>query len=61
VDVEDADGLAAAVLRVHRDPSLVASLRRAGRSTAESYAYERLDPLWARFFDGFVARGGTAA
>jgi glycosyltransferase involved in cell wall biosynthesis len=60
VDVEDADGLATAVLRVHRDPSLVASLRRAGRSTAESYAYERLDPLWAGFFEGFVGRGGAA-
>jgi glycosyltransferase involved in cell wall biosynthesis len=57
VDVEDAEGLAAAVLRVRDDGELAASLARAGRPTAERFDYPKLDPLWAALFEGFVARG----
>jgi glycosyltransferase involved in cell wall biosynthesis len=55
-DVDDVDGLVDAVRRIHEDTSLRASLRTAGRPTAEAYAEERLDPLWAELLDGFVSR-----
>ena len=54
VEVEDAEGLARAAARVRDDGSLVGSLRGAGRETAERYAHERLDGLWARLLDGFA-------
>jgi glycosyltransferase involved in cell wall biosynthesis len=53
-DVEDVDALAAAVERVHDDRDLRVRLRAAGRATAEAYAEERLDPLWAQLLEGFV-------
>ena len=53
-DVDDVEALTDAVLRVHRDSALRESLRAAGRQTAEAYAEERLDPLWARLLEGFV-------
>jgi glycosyltransferase involved in cell wall biosynthesis len=56
VDVEDAEGLAAAVERVHGDSALAEAFRLPGRATAESLALERLDPLWGRLLDGFVER-----
>jgi glycosyltransferase involved in cell wall biosynthesis len=56
VPVDDEEGLAAAVRRVHDDPTLVSSLRAAGRPTAEAYADDRLDSRWADLLDGFVAR-----
>jgi glycosyltransferase involved in cell wall biosynthesis len=55
-DVEDADGLAAAVARVRADGALAAALRAAGRAVAERYALERLDQLWGALLEGFVAR-----
>jgi len=55
-DVDDVDGLAAAVQRVHDDAELRQRLREAGRTTAEAYAEERLDPHWARLLEGFVER-----
>jgi glycosyltransferase involved in cell wall biosynthesis len=55
-DVEEAEGLAAAVLRIRDDSGLAARLRSSGRATAESLALERLDSLWARLLDGFVER-----
>lgn len=58
VDVDDADALAAAAAAVREDESLGTRLREAGRATAERFAYERLDPLWAHLLDGFVARAG---
>lgn len=56
VEVEDAEGIADAVLLVRDDRALVAALTAAGRRTAEEYAYERLDSAWARLLDGFVVR-----
>jgi glycosyltransferase involved in cell wall biosynthesis len=55
-EVDDIDGLVAAVERVHDDAELGQQLRAAGRATAESHAEERLDPLWARLLEGFVRR-----
>ena len=54
-DVDDVDALVAAVARVHADTALRARLRAAGRTTAEAHAEERLDPLWGRLLEGFVA------
>jgi glycosyltransferase involved in cell wall biosynthesis len=55
-DVDDVDALAGAVQRVHQDSALRARLRAEGRPTAEAYAEERLEPLWAELLDGFVSR-----
>jgi glycosyltransferase involved in cell wall biosynthesis len=55
-DVDDVDGLAAAVERLYADPDLRERLRSAGRATAEEHAEERLDPLWGQLLDGFVSR-----
>ena len=54
VDVEDVDGLVAAVERIHADSELRENVRVAGHATAERYADERLDTRWAELFDGFV-------
>jgi glycosyltransferase involved in cell wall biosynthesis len=56
VEVEDAEGLAGWVTRV-RDGAGVGVLD-AGRETAERYALERLDDLWAKLLEGFVVREG---
>jgi glycosyltransferase involved in cell wall biosynthesis len=58
-DVDDVDALADAVLRIYGDSALRASLRAAGRPTAEAYADERLDERWAELLDGFVRRNGS--
>jgi glycosyltransferase involved in cell wall biosynthesis len=55
-DVDDVEGLAAAVLRVHGDPELAAGLRSPGRATAEAYADERLDGRWDELLSGFVRK-----
>jgi glycosyltransferase involved in cell wall biosynthesis len=57
-DPEDAEALAAAVLRVHDDASLRARLVADARPTAEAYAEDRLDERWAALLDGFVRRAG---
>jgi glycosyltransferase involved in cell wall biosynthesis len=54
VDVEDVEGLAAAVERLHGEDDLRARLRAEGRATAESYADRRLDEHWAELLEGFV-------
>ena len=59
--VDDIEALAASVQRVHDDAALAARLRKAGRSTAEANADERLDPLWAALLDGFVEKDGRHA
>jgi glycosyltransferase involved in cell wall biosynthesis len=56
-DVEDVDGLVAAVQRVYDDVTLGPRLRTAGRKTAESYSDELLDARWDWLLDGFVQRG----
>jgi glycosyltransferase involved in cell wall biosynthesis len=53
-DVDDVDALVTAVKRVHDEPELRDRLRRAGRVTAEAYAEERIDPLWAGLLAGFA-------
>jgi len=55
-DVEDAEGIAEAVLLVREDRAVAAALAAAGRRTAEEYAYERLDAVWEQLLDGFVVR-----
>jgi len=56
-DVDDVDGLVAAVERVHEDEALRTRLRASARATAEQHAEERLDPLWAHLLEGLVRRG----
>jgi glycosyltransferase involved in cell wall biosynthesis len=56
VDVDEPDGLAAGLVRVHGDPGLVASLRAAGRVTALENSHERLAPRWAALLEGFAER-----
>lgn len=51
VDVEDAEALADALVAVAGDASVVA----AGLETAAANSSTALEPLWRRFFDGFVA------
>jgi glycosyltransferase involved in cell wall biosynthesis len=60
-DVDDVEALVASVQRVHDDAALAERLRAAGRPTAEAYADERLDPLWARLLEGFVETDGRHA
>jgi glycosyltransferase involved in cell wall biosynthesis len=60
-DVDDVDGLVAAILDVHGDSQLAARLRDAGRPTAEAYADEQLDDRWAALLDGFVSRNDAHA
>ncbi len=56
VEVEDGEAIAEAVLRLREDPTRALALTECGRTTAEQYAYERLDSLWAALIDGFVER-----
>jgi glycosyltransferase involved in cell wall biosynthesis len=56
VDVEDAEALAAGLVRVHRDAGFVAALRTAGRETAFENSHERLAPRWAALLEGFAER-----
>lgn len=58
VDVEEAEALAEAVLRLHADAGLRRSLAVAGRETAERFSHERLDPEWDALLDGLVAKDG---
>jgi glycosyltransferase involved in cell wall biosynthesis len=55
-DVDDVDGLVAAVTAVHEDSQLASRLRDAGRPTAEAFADVRLDDRWAALLDGFVSK-----
>jgi len=55
-EVDDVEGIVAAVERVHDDAQLRSRLRTSGRETAEANAEERLDPLWAQLLEGFVRR-----
>jgi glycosyltransferase involved in cell wall biosynthesis len=57
VDVEDPEGLALRGVEVH--DGIGARLVAPARATAEEFALDRLDPLWDRLFEGFVARGAA--
>jgi glycosyltransferase involved in cell wall biosynthesis len=54
VDVEDADALAERAIAIHAGRS--AHVLEQARATAERYALERLDPLWATLLEGLVER-----
>ena len=54
VDVEDAEGLAGWVERIHGGIDL-GPLREAARRTAEANSYEALTPRWHELLEGFVA------
>jgi glycosyltransferase involved in cell wall biosynthesis len=56
-DVDDVDGLAEGVQRVHEDSELAARLRTAARPVAEANADGKLDPRWAELLKGFVDAG----
>lgn len=58
VDVEDAEAIAGAVLRLRDDRAVGGAMTAAGRATAEQYAYQCLDSAWERLLDGFVVREG---
>jgi glycosyltransferase involved in cell wall biosynthesis len=60
-DVDDVQGLAAAVIRVHDDAALRVQLQTAGRLTAEAHADERLDARWAELLEGFVRKASPRA
>jgi len=57
-DVDDVEGLVAAVERVHDDAGLRRRVRASGRATAEAHREERLDPRWAELLEGFVDGAG---
>ena len=57
VDIDDAEAIAEAVLRIRGDQALAEAFTASGRRTAEEYANERLDLEWAKLLDGFVAPG----
>jgi glycosyltransferase involved in cell wall biosynthesis len=56
VDVEDATGLAAGLVRIRGDAELVRALRDAGRETAAETSHERLAARWAGLLQGFAER-----
>ncbi len=58
VDVEDAEAIAAALVRIHRDSELATTLRAAGRLTASENSHERLALRWEALLDGFAERPG---
>ena len=58
VDVEDAEAIAAGLVRIHRDPELTTKLRAAGRITATENSHGRLAPRWEALLDGFAERPG---
>ena len=58
VDVDDAEAIAGAVLRLRDDTELARSLATVGRVTAEGYAYVQLDPAWDALLAQLVASDG---
>jgi glycosyltransferase involved in cell wall biosynthesis len=56
-DVDDVDSLAAGLVRIADDPSLAATLRPAGRATAEATSNAALAPRWLALLEGFAERG----
>lgn len=55
-DVEDAEGLARALVYVARRPPELTAVVAAGRETARANSYDAQVPHWRDFFDGFVER-----
>jgi glycosyltransferase involved in cell wall biosynthesis len=59
-DVEDADALAGALLRVHDDRRLRQTLSRGGHEAAARHDQRRLTADWGRLLDGFVEHAAEA-
>ncbi|MGH3136774.1 MAG: glycosyltransferase family 4 protein [Gaiellaceae bacterium] len=58
VDVDDADAIAYAVLRLRDDRAVAGLMTAAARATAERFAYELLDPAWDELLSALVVEGG---
>ena len=58
VDVDDVDGLAHWAQHVINSRTYLPSVLNEGRQTARQHAYSAQQPLWRRFFDGFVDMRG---
>ena len=58
VDVDDAEAIAGAVLRLRDDTELATSLAAVGRVTAQGYAYVQLDPAWDALLAHLVTTDG---
>ena len=58
VDVDDAEAIADAVLRVRDDRAVVDVMTAAARTTAERFGYELLDPVWEELLSTLVFEGG---
>jgi len=58
VDVDHAEALAGAVLRLRDDTELATSLAAVGRVTAQGYAYVQLDPAWDALLAQLVTSDG---
>jgi glycosyltransferase involved in cell wall biosynthesis len=56
VDVDDAQALAAGLVRLRSDPELAGRFREAGRAVAERMSYDALAPRWETLLDGFAER-----
>jgi glycosyltransferase involved in cell wall biosynthesis len=56
VDVDDAEGLAGGLRRIHDDAALGSRLVEAGRRTAEATSHRALAPRWEALLDGFAPR-----
>jgi len=61
VDVDDVDALTERSALLHDDPGLGATLRAAGRRTAEAFALERLDGRWRALLSLLVDDGPAAS
>ena len=58
VDVEDAEEIADAVLRLRDDRAVAGAMTAEARATAERFAYELLDPAWEELLRALVVGGG---
>jgi glycosyltransferase involved in cell wall biosynthesis len=58
VDVEDAEAIAAAILRLRDDAALATTLAALGRVVAQGYAHGQLDPLWGSLLEQLVTGDG---
>ena len=55
----DDKAMAAAVMRLLRDPDLAGRLSANGRKLAERFSWEKVRPQWEKLFTEVMARSGT--
>jgi L-malate glycosyltransferase len=55
----DIEGMAAAVLRLIRNPDLAGRLSANARKLAESFSWEQVHPQWEKLFSEVMAQSGT--